>query len=131
MCDLGSSTHKFKDIYLSGNNLVGLPYNLIFAGIDEITNINTIGQKLELRVPQNFTTSKIKISVNQGGGIGFAVSIKKNNVTVITIAQENFLISNAVSVESYLEDDNISIEVENVGSGTAVGLKCYLIGKTD
>ena len=59
------------------------------------------------------------------------MSIKKNNVTVITIAQENFLISNAPSVVNYLEDDNISIEVENVGGGTAVGLKCYLIGKTD
>lgn len=110
--------------------VIGLPFDLIFAATDEVSTITTTGQKIQLRVPQDFTTSKIKLSVNSAGGAGFSVVIKKNGVIVATIAQNNLLVSNTTSVETYNEDNTISLEIGNAGSGTAVGLKCYLIGKT-
>ena len=110
--------------------VIGLPFDLIFVVTDEISTITTTGQKISLRVPQDFTASKIKISVNTAGGTGFQVLIKKNGTTTETITQGNLLISNTLSIEPYIEDDIITCEVNNVGSGTAIGLKIYLIGKT-
>lgn len=129
VCDLGSATHKFKDLYLSGG-IIGMPYDVIFAATDEVNTITTTGQKISIRVPRSFQTSKIKVSVNSVGGAGFAVDIKQNGSLVQSIAQGSFLITNTADTTTYSEDNIITCEVSNVGSGTATGLKVYLIGET-
>ena len=129
VCDLGSATHKFKDLHLSGG-IIGMPYDVIFAATDEVNTITATGQKMSIRCPRSFQTSKIKVSVNSSGGSGFAVDIKKNGTLVQSISQGTFLITNTNNTTSYNEDDIITCEVSNVGGGTATGLKVYLIGKT-
>lgn len=112
------------------DRVIGLPFDLIFAATDEVNTITTTGQKISLRVPQSFQTTKIKVSVNTIGGAGFSINIRYNGIIVQSIAQGSFLISNSVSSQSYTEDNIISCDVSNVGAGTATGLKIYLIGKT-
>ena len=106
-----------------------MPYDVIFAVSDEVNSITTTGQKMSLRCPRSFQTSKIKVSVNNSGGSGFAVEIKSNGVLVQSVGQGVFLITDTVNTHSYTEDDIITCEVSNAGSGTAVGLKIYLIGR--
>ena len=85
---------------------------------------------MSLRCPRSFQTSKIKVSVNSAGGVGFQVDIKVNGFLIQPIEQGNFLITNTNNTRIYMEDVIITCEVSNVGSGTATGLKVYLIGKT-
>ena len=113
-----------------GGKIIGLPFDLVFSATDEVNTITTTGQKMQLVVPRDFTTSKIKLSVNTIGGVGFSVVVKKNAVVVATIAMNNNFVTNTTSVETYSENATITLEISNVGSGTATGLKCYLIGKT-
>ena len=129
IADLGSTTNGFRNLYLTGN-IIGMPYDFIFAATDEVNTITTTGQKMSVRVSRSFQTSKIKVSVNSAGGAGFVVDIKNNGVLVQSIAQGTSLITNTVNTQSYTEDNTITCEVSNVGAGTATGLKVYLIGKT-
>ena len=109
--------------------IIGMPYDVIFTATDEVNTITTTGQKMALRVPRSFQTSKIKVSLNSVGGSGFAVDIKYNGSIVQSIAG-SFLVTNTTNTQIYTEDNIITVEVSNVGAGTATGLKIYLIGKT-
>ena len=130
VCDLGTASNKFKDIHLGGE-IIGMPYDVMFAATDEVNAITTTGQKMEIRCPRSFQTSKIKVSVNVANtNTGFQIQIKKNGVLVQTIAQSVFLITNTNNTTTYNEDDIISVEVSNVGNSNSTGLKVYLIGKT-
>ena len=129
-CDLGSVSHKFKDLYLGGT-ILGMPYDFSFSCSNEISTITSTGQKMSVRCPRNFQSTNLKISVNSAGGAGFAVVIKKNGVIVATIAQGTFLITNTADTTVYSADDIITVEVSNTGSGTATGLKVYINGKTN
>ncbi len=129
VCDIGSTTNPFKDIYLAGT-IKGMPYDFSFACTDEVNTITSTGQKISIRAPRTFQTSKIKVSVNSAGGAGFAVDIKKNGTLVQSISIGSLLIVNTNNTTTYNEDDIITCEVSNVGSSTATGLKVYLNGKT-
>jgi hypothetical protein len=113
-----------------GFTVTGVPYDFSFACSNEISTITTTGQKISLRCPRNFQSTNLKISVNSIGGSGFAVVVKKNGTLVQSVAQGIFLITNTADTTTYNEDDIITVEVSNTGSGTATGLKIYINGKT-
>jgi len=112
------------------DTIVGMPYDLVFACTDEVNSITTTGQKMSLRVPRNFQTSDIRVSINTLGGANFATDIKYNGNLVQTVAQGNFLVRTVSNNQYYAGGDIISVEVSNFDAGTATGLKVYLIGKT-
>ena len=120
------SAHNF----IVNNTIINMPFDLIFAATDEVNTITTTGQKMALRCPRNFQTEKIKVSVNSGGGAGFAIAIRNSGIVIRTITQDNLLISTTNNVATYSEDALITVDVTNIGSGTATGLKIYMIGKT-
>ncbi len=129
ICDLGSATHKFKDVYVGGS-IIGMPYDVSFACTDEVNTITTTGQKMELRCPRTFQTTKIKFSVNTAGGGLFTVNIKNNGTVILSVILGSSTVLDINNTTTYNENDIISAEVLNVGSGTATGLKVYLIGET-
>ena len=132
LCDLGSSSKRFKDLYVAGNIYGGTPYDFSFACTDEVNTITSTGQKMFMRAPRNFNVQKFKVSLNSAGGAGFALNIKKNGtnmVNTITLGTTITTITPFTAV-SVSEDDEITVDVSNIGSGTGVGLKVYLIGKT-
>ena len=130
-CDLGAATRQFKDLYLAGN-IYGSPYDFSFACTDEVNTITSTGQKMYMRAPRDFSVQKFKVSLNAVAGAGFALNIKKNGsnmISTITLGTTITTITPFTPV-SVLEDDVITVDVTNIGSGTGVGLKVYLIGKT-
>jgi hypothetical protein len=112
-------TKKYVDDLITG-------YELIFAVTDQISNITTVGQKFQIRAPRNFTISKIKLSLNSTAGSSFLVELLKNNVYFSSITP-TLLVQDVTSSETFTEDDIISVEISNIGTGTASGLIIYLI----
>ena len=112
-------TRKYVDDLITG-------YELIFAVTDQVSNITTVGQKFQIRAPRNFTISKYKISLNSTAGSSFLVELLKNNVT-FSSATPTALVQDVIISETFTEDDIISVEISNIGLGTASGLIVYLI----
>ena len=132
LCDLGSSIRKFKDLYVAGDINGSTPYDFSFACTDEVNTITSTGQKMYIRSPRDFNVQKFKVSLNAVAGPGFALNIKNNGTNMINtviLGTTITTISPATAVP-VLENDEITVEVTNIGSGTGVGLKVYLIGKT-
>ena len=129
--NLGGQANFDGEVNIDGP-IIGAPFNLIFAATDEVSTITTTGQKMILRVLQifllqvrlNFLPILLVVVV-------LMLVIKKNGTAVATIDQDSLLVSNTASVETYVEVDIVSLEMSNIGSGSAIGLKCYLIGKTN
>ncbi len=133
-----NSFNNDLNLYTTGNlglnvsgTVTGMPYDVSFACSNEITTITTTGEKMRIRCPRTFRTTKIKVSVNSANGSsGFTVDIKKNGTSIQSVNQGINLVSNTSNVTDILEDDIITVEVSNVGNSDAIGLKVYLIGKT-
>ena len=104
----------------------GSAYELIFAVTNQISNIISTGQKFQIRAPKDFTISKFKLSLNTTAGPNFSVTIRKNGNTVSSVFL-NALVQDTTVAETFLEDDIISVDVSNVGTGAASGLICYLL----
>lgn len=91
------------------------------------------------RIPGNFTLNSVRASLSnaQVSGSVLTVDVNKNGVsvlgTLITIDNNEKTSVTAttpsvISVPNFLDDDEISIDVDQVGDGTAKGLKVTLIG---
>lgn len=131
--------------YLSGNGswqTITFPVNtqvIPIASSDETTAITTGNGKVVFRMPYAFTLSAVKASLTtaQSSGSVFTVDIKVNSVsilsTLITIDNTEKTSKTAstqpvISTSSLADDAEVSIDVTQVGDGTATGLKVYLIG---
>jgi hypothetical protein len=105
-----------------------VPYDIIFAGTDEVSLIATTGQKIALRATRNVIVNTVKISVNTAGGGSFEVEVRKNGAAFANVIMGSSLVVNTPDVSTIAVDDIISLAVADIGSGTATGLKCYLVG---
>ncbi len=119
-------------------NLVGakifIPYSC--TGEDEVI---TTGQKIKFRWQGDFKLFKIKGSLNtaQATGTEVTVDVKVNGVSVFSTlltfdnTEETTKTATTPAVlttTDLLDDDVVTIEVTQVGDGTAEGLKIYFIG---
>ena len=106
---------------------------------DETTALTT-GIKVTFRMPYAFTLTAIKGSLTtaQTSGTIFTVDVKKAGVslfsTLLTIdnmatTTATATIPSVLSTTALADDDEITIEITQVGDGTATGLKIYLIGR--
>ena len=102
-------------------------------------SILTTGTKVTFRMPYAMTLSSIKASLTtaQTGGSLITVNVTKNGTTVFStkIAIDNgektsatATTPNVLSTTSLADDDEIAIVLDQIGDGTATGLKVYLIG---
>jgi hypothetical protein len=112
--------------YVDDSIPAGSPYELIFAVTDQVSNITTTGQKFQIRAPKDFSISKFKLSLNSTAGVNFSVTIFKNGTTVSSVFLPS-LVQDTTITESFLENDIISVNISNVGSGLASGLIVYLL----
>mgnify|MGYP003639398663 FL=1 len=107
---------------------LGTVYDLNFAATDEVNLITTTGQKIQINIPRNFNVKAIKLGCNTAGGTGFEIALLINGNNYQTITQNSLLISTLLVDNFFNVDDILSLVINNVGSGTASGLKCYLTG---
>lgn len=111
------------------------------AASDETTALTTGTAKITFRMPFAFTLSAIRCSlgVAQTSGSIFTVDVNEGGTTILstkltvdntektsTTAAALPVISDAVLAD----DAEITVDVDQVGDGTAKGLKVYLIGRT-
>ncbi len=109
----------------------------ILAASDESTALTTGTSKVTFRAPFAFTLTGVRgaLGTPQTSGSIFTVDINKNGTTVISTKltidnTEKTSVTAAtpavISVSAFADDDEIEIDIDQVGDGTAKGLKITL-----
>jgi hypothetical protein len=115
------------------------PKVLVIAASDEITPITAAANKITFRMPYAMTLTAVRASLTttQTSGSIFTIDIHESGTTIlstkITIDNGETTSTTAVTPpvisDSTLADDAvITIDVDQIGDGTAKGLKISLIG---
>lgn len=113
--------------------------SIIIAPSDETTALTTGTAKVKFRMPYAFTVTAVRASLStaQTSGSIFTVDINESGTTIIstkltidnTETTSTTAVTAAVISDANLADDaEISVDIDQVGDGTAKGLKVVLIG---
>lgn len=113
--------------------------SFIVAASDESTAITSGTAKVKWRMPYAFTVSAVRCSLStaQTAGSIFTVDLNENGTTIIstkvTIDNNETTSTTAVTAPvlsdtSVADDSEMSIDVDQIGTSGAKGLKCALIG---
>ena len=113
--------------------------SIILAASDETTALTTGTAKVTFRMPYAFTVSAVRASLStaQTSGSIFTVDINDNGTTILstklTIDNTEKTSTTAATApvisDTVLADDaEITIDIDQIGDGTAKGLKVALIG---
>jgi hypothetical protein len=118
---------------------IGLPIDIQLAASDETTALTTGTGKVTFRSPAKFTVTGVRASLTtaQTSGSIFTVDINKNGTSILgtkltidnTEKTSVTAATPATITTSNIEDDSeLTIDIDQVGDGTAKGLKITLIG---
>lgn len=110
-----------------------------FAASDEVTALTTGTAKMTFRMPHALTVTGIRASLTtaQASGSIFTVDVNEAGTTILstklTIDNTERTSTTAatpavVSDASLADDAEITVDIDQVGSGSAAGLKITLIG---
>lgn len=102
-------------------------------------SILTTGTKVTFRMAYDFTLSRVKASLTteQTSGSIFTVDITRNGTSILStkLTIDNGEKTSAtattpavLSTTSLDDDDEIAIAIDQIGDGTATGLKVYFVG---
>lgn len=116
-----------------------LPFELVIACSDEATVLTTGTGKVTFRMPRAVTLTAVRASltVAQATGSIFTIDINEGGSTIlstkITIDNTEETSTTAatppvISDSALADDAEITIDIDQVGDGTAKGLKVTLIG---
>ena len=117
----------------------GLPAEIVVAASDETTALTTGTAKVTFRMPHAMTLTGVRASLStaQASGNIFTVDINEGGTSVLstkltidnTEKTSTTAATAAVISDSALADDaEITIDIDQIGDGTAKGLKVILIG---
>lgn len=109
------------------------------AASDQTTALTTGTNKLVFRLPTGMTLTSVRANLltAQASGSTFTVDVNENGTSVlstkITIDNTEKTSTTAatppvISDSSLADDSEIEIDIDQVGDGTAIGLKVWLIG---
>ena len=113
--------------------------SIIVAASDETTALTTGTSKVTFRMPHAFTVSAVRASLStaQASGSILTVDINESGTTILstklTIDNTEKTSTTAatppvISDSSLADDAEITIDIDQIGDGTAKGLKVVLIG---
>jgi hypothetical protein len=117
----------------------GLPTEVQVAASDETTALTTGTAKVTFRMPYAMTVTAVRASLStaQASGSIFTVDINEGGTTILstkltidnTEKTSTTAATAAVVSDSALADDaEITIDIDQIGDGTAKGLKVTIIG---
>jgi hypothetical protein len=123
----------------SGLNWINFPIEVQAAASDETTALTTGTAKTTFRLPAAFTLTGIRISLTtaQASGSIFTVDV---NLNASSILSTKLTIDNGektsvtaatpavISTTTMPDDGEITVDIDQVGDGTATGLKILLLG---
>lgn len=136
--DSGGGTYVSRK--MTGSQLAKtIPVEIVVAASDESTALTTGTAKVTFRMPHAMTLSSVRASLStaQASGNIFTVDINEGGTSILstklTIDNTEKTSTTAATVavisDTALADDaEITIDIDQVGDGTAKGLKVTLIG---
>jgi hypothetical protein len=118
---------------------VTIPIEIQSAASDETTALTTGTAKVTFRAPSAFTLTGVRASLTtaQSSGSIFTVDINQNGTSVLSTKltidnTEKTSVTAAtpavISTSAITDDAEITIDIDQIGNGTATGLKITLIG---
>jgi hypothetical protein len=126
--------------YIRGDgSLASLPFELVVAASDETTALTAGNAKITFRMPRAVTLTAVRASLTtaQTSGNIFTVDINEAGTSIlstkITIDNTEKTSTTAatppvISDTALADDAEITIDIDQIGDGTAKGLKVALIG---
>lgn len=113
--------------------------SIIIACSDETTAITTGTAKVTFRMPYAFTLTGVRCSLTtaQTSGSIFTVDINEGGTTILSTkltidngekTSETAATAAVISDSALADDAEITVDIDQIGDGTAKGLKVYLIG---
>lgn len=113
--------------------------SMVISVTDEVTNIGTGTGKVSFRMPYAMTLTAVRASlvVAQASGSIFTVDINEGGTTILSTKltidnTETTSVSAAtqpvISDAALADDAVITVDVDQIGNGSAIGLKITLIG---
>lgn len=146
--DVSTSKHGFAPklpgnttTFLRGDGTwsAALPVEIVVAASDETTALTTGTAKVTFRMPHAMTLTGVRASLStaQASGSIFTVDINEGGTSVLstkltidnTEKTSTTAATAAVISDSALADDaEITIDIDQIGNGSAKGLKVVLIG---
>lgn len=128
-----------SDFFFQSTGTMTLPIEIQAAASDETTALTTGTAKVTFRLPVAFTLTGVRASLTtaQASGSIFTVDINQNGSSVLgtklTIDNtEKTSVTAAtpatITTSALTDDAEITIDIDQIGNGTAKGLKITLIG---
>jgi hypothetical protein len=126
--------------YIRGDGtLAALPFELVVAASDEGTALTAGTNKITFRMPRAVTLTAVRASLTtaQASGSIFTVDINEGGVSILstklTIDNTEKTSTTAatppvISDANLADDAEMTIDIDQIGDGTAKGLKVTLIG---
>lgn len=118
---------------------IEFPVSLVIAASDESTALSTGTGKVTFRMPYAMTLTEVRASLTtaQASGSTFTVDINESGASILstkltidnTEKTSTTAATPAVISDADLADDaEITVDIDQIGNGTAKGLKITLIG---
>jgi hypothetical protein len=126
--------------YVRGDgSLASLPFELVVAASDETTALTAGTAKITFRMPRAVTLTAVRASLTtaQASGSIFTVDINEAGTSILstklTIDNTEKTSTTAatppvISDANLADDAEMTIDIDQIGNGTATGLKVMLIG---
>jgi hypothetical protein len=126
--------------YVRGDgSLASLPFELVVAASDETTALTAGTAKITFRMPRAVTLTAVRASLTtaQASGSIFTVDINEAGTSILstklTIDNTEKTSTTAatppvISDVNLADDAEMTIDIDQIGDGTATGLKVMLIG---
>lgn len=155
--DRANRTIRIADSYTmpSSSNLIGnqvitddgagnlsfqsLPFEIQIAASNETSNISTGSAKVTFRIPRAIELTSVRASLSIAQAVGLPVTIDINNNSVSILSTKLSIDNNektsttasipaVISAPTLADDDEITIDIDQIGTPLAKGLKITLLG---
>ena len=135
----GINIKTINSTSILGSGNYATPFELVVAASDESTALTTGTAKITFRMPRAVTLTAVRASLTtaQASGTIFTVDINEGGTSILstklTIDNTEKTSTTAatppvISDTALADDAEITIDIDQIGNGTAKGLKVMLIG---
>ena len=135
----GTNIKTINSTSILGSGNYATPFELVVAASDETTALATGTAKITFRMPRAVTLTAVRASLTtaQTSGTIFTVDINEGGASILstklTIDNTEKTSTTAatppvISDTALADDAEITIDIDQIGDGTAKGLKVMLIG---
>jgi hypothetical protein len=135
----GVNIKTINSTSILGSGNIATPFELVVAASDETTALTAGTAKITFRMPRAVTLTSVRASLTtaQASGSIFTVDINEGGSSILstklTIDNTETTSTTAatppvISDTALADDAQITIDIDQIGNGTAKGLKVMLIG---